>query len=466
MVAHRHENKARKERKTAKSKPFKAGPELTITQISMALTNALNEGIDELAREVGIVKRQSKISGRSLVQGLVQGWMQNPQASETQIAQSVGQAGRAVTPQAVNARFTEATAEFLFKVLEQVTKIVVQPDKEAQTLLNRFSAVNVNDSTVVMLPDALRSIWAGCGSRTGHGKAGAKIQVQWELRSGQLKELTLHAAREQDRSAPVQRAEVIPNSLRLADLGYFSLRVFERIAAAGGFWMSRYLSGVSLYSTQGKQFDLAHWLKRHCTSNTNTDIQVVVGQASSLPARLVAVRVPLQVAAERRRKLRERARSKGQAVSEQSLTLADWNIFLTNVPAQTLNVEEVLIIARTRWQIELLFKIWKSAGKIDESRSKKPFRRLCEFYAKLIGQIIQHWLIIHLSWQHVDRSMTKVMMAIQPHLGELMAGIRNRLPELIDAVIASMAHTIASTCRVSRRSSKSASFQLLTRVCA
>ena len=435
---------------------------MTISQINEALTRALNEGIDDLAQKSGVFKRMCKISGRSLVHGLVQGWLQNPQASETQIAQSVGQAGRAVTPQAVNARFTEATAQFMLAVLESVTRIIVQPNQHAQTILDRFSAVNVSDSTVVMLPDEVQHIWAGCGNRTGQGKAGAKIQVQWDLRTGQLKELTLHAAREPDRSAPVQTAEGTPQSLRLADLGYFSLSVFERIGTAGGFWMSRYLSGVSLFSTTGERLDLADWLQRHCTPGMNAETAVIVGQECRLPARLVALRVPAPVAAERRRKLNEKAKSKGKTVSQQSLALADWTLYLTNVPAAMLNVEEVLIIARARWQIELLFKVWKSAGGIDESRSKKPFRRLCEFYAKLIGQIIQHWLIVHVSWQYADRSMTKVVMAIRPYIGDLMAGIRSRSPELIDAAIAAMTRTVAATCRISRRSSKSASLQLLT----
>jgi len=40
-----------------------------------------------------------------------------------------------------------------------------------------------------------------------------------------------------------------------------------------------------------------------------------------------------------------------------------------------LSVDELLVIIRVRWQIELLFKLWKSSGRIDESRSHKPFRK-------------------------------------------------------------------------------------------
>jgi hypothetical protein len=37
------------------------------------------------------------------------------------------------------------------------------------------------------------------------------------------------------------------------------------------------------------------------------------------------------------------------------------------VPTRLLALEEALEIGRVRWQIELLFTLWKSQGGIDES---------------------------------------------------------------------------------------------------
>ena len=52
---------------------------------------------------------------------------------------------------------------------------------------------------------------------------------------------------------------------------------------------------------------------------------------------------------------------------------ATWTIVVTNVPRELLNVEEAMLLARLRWQIELLFKLWKSHGGIDEwSRQVDP----------------------------------------------------------------------------------------------
>jgi hypothetical protein len=83
------------------------------------------------------------------------------------------------------------------------------------------------------------------------------------------------------------------------------------------------------------------------------------------------------------------------------------SILITNVPAARLTVQEALIVARTRWQIELLFKLWKSHGQIDESRSDKPWRMLCEVYAKLLAMLVQHWILVVCCWCYPNRSLTK-----------------------------------------------------------
>ena len=116
-----------------------------------------------------------------------------------------------------------------------------------------------------------------------------------------------------------------------------------------------------------------------------------LGEVHRLPARLLAVRGPQAVADERRRRLWAVARKKGCMVSARRLALAAWIMLVTNVPSDRLTVREVL--GRTRWQIELLFKLWKSHGRVDESRSLKPWRILCEVYAKLLAMVVQHWLL-------------------------------------------------------------------------
>ena len=61
---------------------------------------------------------------------------------------------------------------------------------------------------------------------------------------------------------------------------------------------------------------------------------------------------------------------------------------------QALRFEEALVLLRERWQMELLYKLWKQHGQVDEWHTRDPWRMLCELYAKLLGVTLQHWLIV------------------------------------------------------------------------
>lgn len=350
-------------------------------QIKTALNKGLHEKINELARETKAIQRQSKITGASLAQGLVFGYLKNPDGSETEIAQSVSSAGESVTTQAVSARMNKKeTSEFLKKVFERMCRQVVVKDSETKTLIAKFSELNVCDSTTIDLPAALKEIWHGCGNNNEGGKAAVKVQTRWDLRSGCLNWVSLHDGKEQDRSAPMQKDEIKPNSLRLADLGYFDLNLFGRISQEKGYWLTRYLSKVKLYKEDGTELELVKYLTEHCTAQNDIDMPVFIGQTARVAGRLVARRCPESVAAERKRKLKQKAKKKGQTVSQLTLALAGWSILLTNLPASAFSIEQVMILVRMRWQIELLFKLWKTHGKLDQSRSQKPYFVLCGFY--------------------------------------------------------------------------------------
>ena len=79
-----------------------------------------------------------------------------------------------------------------------------------------------------------------------------------------------------------------------------------------------------------------------------------------------------------------------------------------------------------RWQIELLFKLWKSHGRVDESRSTKPWRILCEVYAKLLAMLVQHWVFLVSFWAYPDRSLTKAAQTVQKHALHLASAFTER----------------------------------------
>jgi hypothetical protein len=130
------------------------------------------------------------------------------------------------------------------------------------------------------------------------------------------------------------------------------------------------------------------------------------------------------VPGKRKPKEQRRGKPKRKKVSPARLRLADWTIVVTNVPQSLLSVQEVLVLVRWSFQIELLWKLWKEHGKLDTWRSYKPERILTEIYAKLLGLVITHWETLLGCWQAPNRSLVKAKQ-VAPVDGPLLSlGLR------------------------------------------
>ena len=71
--------------------------------------------------------------------------------------------------------------------------------------------------------------------------------------------------------------------------------------------------------------------------------------------------------------------------------MCQWLVLITNLPADNFTIEDISVLYRVRWQVELLFKRWKSLVALGRSRGHRADRVLCETYAKLLGCLVQHW---------------------------------------------------------------------------
>jgi hypothetical protein len=179
------------------------------------------------------------------------------------------------------------------------------------------------------------------------------------------------------------------------------------------------------------------------------DRAIRLGATAGLPARLLAVRVPQEVADERRRQLRAEAAKHGRTVSAARLALADWTILVTNVPPALLTLAEALVLLRARWQIERLFDLWKQHGHLDQTRSGKPWRILCEVYAKLLALLIQHWVLLLGVWAHPDRSCVKAARTVRQRALALADALDDHAE--LERVLARLARCLRVGCRVAKR---------------
>ncbi len=430
----------------------------TVPQLAETLQAVLTSTANTAARTTGFVQRQSKLTGAAFVQALVFGWLANPQASVEALAQAAAVAGVAISPQGLDQRFTEAAAAFLEQVLAAAIRAVVAADPVAIPLLERFTAVVLLDCSTIVLPAALAPWWPGCGGTSAKNTAAAvKLEVRLDLCCGALTGPLLLDARTHDSSTPLQTAPLPVGALRIADLGFFDLRVFKEMAARGVHWLSRLHASPTVYDRDGRPWDVPRLLAAQ--GGGEIDVPVFLGAEHRLAARLLAVRVSDGVANARRRRIRAEAKRRGQTPSATRLAWADWTILVTDVPPELLSLREALVLARARWQIELLFKLWKSHGHVDESRSTKPWRILCEVYAKLLAMLIQHWLLLTGCWAYPDRSLVKAAHTIRQHALHLASALP--CAATLGAAITVIHRCLAAGCRINRRKTKPNTYQLL-----
>lgn len=431
---------------------------LSVRTVSRHLHHLLTTTADEAGQATGCVRRLRRFSGGTLCQTLVLGWLAAPAATLDQLCQTAAACGVQVRPQGLARRFTPAAAKMLKQVLDAAVEQVLATEPVALPLLRRFAGVYLQDCTVITLPPALAEVWSGCGDATADGHTAVlKAALRLDLLRGTLHGPVLAAGRTHDRTLARALPALPPGSLRLTDLGFFSLRELAAQELAGCYWLTRLQAGTLVFEATGRRWELADLLGRSVTGLT--ELAVEVGARQRLPCRLLAVRVPDAVANQRRRRMKEDARRRGQTVSADRLRLAAFTVLITNVPGDLLTGAEALVLARARWQIELLFKCWKMNGQVDAWRSRQPYRILCEVYAKLIGAVMTHWILLTAGWEDPRRSLTKAAAAVHEAAFALALAIRR--PRRLTETLRALALPLQAGCRKQTRRAKPSTPQLL-----
>ena len=429
----------------------------TLSQVATAMQRVLGPVAAAAARATCFVKRQREVTGANFVQTLVFSWLHTPQPPLGTICQVGSSVGLEITQQGLDKRFTPEAAACLEQVLAETVQTVIAAQPVAIPLLQRFGGgVWVQDSTTISLPEELASVWPGCGG-SGGPSAALKLQVRHDLLHGTLDGPLLQPGRAQDRTSPHQQQALPVGALRLTDLGFFKLADLRERAERGEYWLTRLQAGTAIFTADGRRWDLPALLAAQPTAGV--DLPVEVGVSERVPCRLLAVRVPQEVADQRRRRLYEAARKKGQAVSRERLALCAWTVLITNVPSAVLTLREALVLARARWQIELLFKLWKSHNQIAEWRTANPWRILCEVYAKLIAVVIQHWLLLVGGWHYPDHSLPKAAQVVRAFALALALALGSR--RRLVAALAVLVRALRRGSRVSKRRQHPALYQLL-----
>jgi len=417
----------------------------SLQELAAILQQLLIIDANHLGRTSGFIQRQRKLTGASFVQALVFGWQANPRASLEDLCQAACASGVTISPQGLQDRLNERGAAFLKQVLARSLHYLVQAEAGSIDFLKQFKGVYLQDSTTIPLPANLVSEWQGNGNQVG-ASAALKVQTVLDYQQGQLGIQLVHA-RQHD--CPLQTTDLPPGALRLADTGYFKVKVFQNLNQREVAWVTRVPASVGV--------SLATWLAHQEQAVMDTPLELT---AQRLACRFIAVRVPQAIAQQRRDRAVADAKDRGKSLRPETLALCDWTVIATNVPPHRLTVDNALLLLRLRWQIELIFKLWKQTHALHDWHSARPAQVLCELYAKLLLIVIQHWLLLLGCWDEPQRSLFKAVQVLRKHAFHLLTV----LPDLV-ALLEALTTILPSLrrCLIQKRRARPATFQLLAR---
>lgn len=285
----------------------------------------------------------------------------------------------AVSKQAIAQRIGKPWVEFCRQMLALLLCKRLETGPTAP-LLAAFNRVLLHDSSTLPLPQALAPHYPGSKNQRG-AHAQAKVQAILDIKNRSYVHFSLTAFTRNDQAAAADVLTLLQaGDLIIRDLGYFVLKILKLIADAGAFFISRCRYGCSLFDLNGSSIDLPQLLRR----KGQLDGWISIGSIEKLRARLVAIPLPPDVAQKRRRVLREN-RDRRLNPSKEHLFLLGWAIFITNVPEDVWNAEQIAKIYGLRWRIEIIFKAWKSNFCITAySHSASRYQIESLIYARLI----------------------------------------------------------------------------------
>lgn len=301
-----------------------------------------------------MVRKSRKISAWHFVLGFLISAMRGQSTLSGWATQIAILCGKQVSKQGLFERVQTKAVSF---ARELVKEVLVHQSRQsfATALFVDFKRVLLHDSTTLRLPGVLSCHFPGNHSR-GEQRAVARIQTMLDVKRMQFLNFELGSFTQNDQSASpgilsvVQKGDIV-----IRDLGYAVLSVFEELSDRKIDFLSRLKYGVAIFDLKGRVVELNSLLSK----NKVVDRWVLIGTKQKVKVRLVMLPLPADKAAAKVRKAKK-DRDRRLNHSKDYLKWIRFNIYVTTVDEVTWKPKDVYRAYGVRWQIEIVFKSWKS----------------------------------------------------------------------------------------------------------
>lgn len=366
-----------------------------------------DDNLNSTAQKLDFIKRTRKMTGSSFIKTLVFNEEDHEHLSLLDLKCDIYEHSKYhISQEAIHKHFTPEAVSFLKAVFSQLLSLKLSPFCESALSTLPFSAILIKDSTKFKLPISFQENYPSYG---GYSKNLSLMNLQYEfdLISGNWNSLELTKATRNDQTDSKETAmEIKKGSLNIRDLGYITPTYLKGVDKNEAYYINR-LPKIGIYQLLDDSYVPIDWvtldkeIKEKMLSHL--ELEVYLGEKDKIKTRLILVPVPDSVAQERIRKAQQGGkRSGGYQLSKEYKIKARYNIFISNVSQDILSINQVVEAYKLRWQIELVFKTWKSNLNIHKIKTMKKERMECQLIAKLI------WILMNSKIFQIANNVLKI----------------------------------------------------------
>lgn len=389
--------------------------------------------LDKLSKKTGFVKRKSKLNAETFL--AFNTFLSDDlcdKSLSTLCGRLAAQYNISISPQALNKRFSKCSVTFMQEVFNHMmlkqNKILSHTNKKLT-----FNRILVNDATSYGLPEKFNNEFKGSGGCSS--KSAIKIQLQYDLLSGEFICCDTYSGTASDSTyVDVMDNHTKAGDLRLSDLGYYKVDYLKKIDEKKAFFISKLKSTSTVYkknpaptfkkngrivkSTEYIKIDILEIIKPLADGETIEIKDIYIGSKKELKSRLIITKLSEENKQKRKNKhLSEVRRNRGK-INDRSLAWTEINVYITNVPEKILATEQIHDVYSLRWQIEIMFKIWKSIFNIDNVKNVKIERFKCFLYGRLIALLLSSSIVFtarDIIYEETSKEISELKSFYQVH---------------------------------------------------
>jgi hypothetical protein len=387
---------------------LKIDKELLIGQhkkdIAYTINNSFSEAtIDRLAKQTRFQKRNRKVPASCFVNTLLFSECNQAHTSLPDLTSDLNQVYNIdISKEAMHKKFTSEAVNFLKELLNTMLSEQLKLNT-ATDFPQHFPCIKIKDSTKFSLPSSYNNEYSGYGNFSKKNGL-MSLQYEYDLISGSWLSIELTKGLRNDQQDSKETIGAITtNDLYIRDLGYITPTYLSAIVEKKAFFLNRLPAMAGIYNTQMKPLD---WKKIDASlkkTNTNSmELDVLLYEKNQIPCRLIIERISDKEYHRRIEKAKTIAKSKGIGISSLHKTKLRYNAFVTNVDSLILPITTIRKTYYLRWQIELIFKTWKSFFEINKVKKVKKERMECQLLAKLLWILI-NWRLFKTCNAHVRK---------------------------------------------------------------